>query len=60
MNPIAEDRVFVEFYTDAVELKYRSEEEGRPGGRSQGLGGQAFSARPVVARSIQAGFGVTI
>jgi len=30
MNPIAEDRVFVEFYTDAVELKYRSEEEGRP------------------------------
>ena len=29
-NPIQEDRVFVEFYTDAVELKYRSEEEGRP------------------------------
>jgi len=29
-NPSLEDRVFVEFYTDAVELKYRSEEEGRP------------------------------
>lgn len=29
-NPIHEDRVFVEFYSDAVELKFKSEEEGRP------------------------------
>ena len=29
-NPIHEDRVFVEFYTDAVELKFMSEEAGRP------------------------------
>ena len=29
-NPDLEASVFVEFYTDALELKYRSEEEGRP------------------------------
>ena len=29
-NPSPENNVFVEFYTDAVELTYRSEEEGRP------------------------------
>ena len=29
-NPSPENNVFVEFYTDAIELTFRSEEEGRP------------------------------
>lgn len=30
MNPIQEDQMFVEFYTDAVEVTHESEREGRP------------------------------
>jgi hypothetical protein len=30
MNPIQEDQMFVEFYTDAVELTHESDREGRP------------------------------
>lgn len=30
MNPIHEDQMFVEFYSDAVELTHESEREGRP------------------------------
>lgn len=30
MNLIQEDKMFVEFYTDAVEMKFQSEQEGRP------------------------------
>ncbi|MEN5063567.1 hypothetical protein [Achromobacter aegrifaciens] len=30
MNPIQEDQMFVEFYSDAVELTHESEREGRP------------------------------
>ncbi len=30
MNMIQEDKMFVEFYSDAIELKFQSEQEGRP------------------------------